>query len=129
VASGIWLGDPELHSVKSATVVVGVFFSVDHPITGAHEVQLSRLNELLGPEGVFVQELSGKDPSRRLKSDVGVRSNIDRYLGVKLGRAHVIHKAPSANGSTSAGGERSPDVERSHRGLPARKYLNLASGR
>src|SRR3546814_7851507 len=110
---------PTAGSRGAAPVAAGGLLRVRHPVPGGHEVELAGADDLLGAEGVAVEDLAGEEPGAGLQPDVGVRADVDATFPGDVGRAHVVREAPGADGAAGPARQRAPDPHLPHPRLAA----------
>src|SRR5207302_2174013 len=96
VTRGLGLSDPQLYTVECATIGAGCLFRMRHTMTGRHQVELTRADELLGAEAVAMQDFARQKPRHRVQPGVRVRSDVDAVGLGHLGRPHVVGITPGA---------------------------------
>jgi hypothetical protein len=65
---------------------------------GRHQVELPGLDQLLRAQAVEVEHLAFEQPGHRLQAHVRVRAYAEGAPCVRDDRAHVVRKAPCADG-------------------------------
>jgi hypothetical protein len=70
-------------------------------VTGRHEIQLTRSDELLRTEAVAMQELSTEKPRHGLQAHVWMRRDVDGSVRAQRHRPHVIDETPRAYGPST----------------------------
>src|SRR5437763_5202371 len=101
VAGPVGLGDPHLRAQNAArhSRRFDALFGVRDAASGGHEVELAGTDQLLGAEGVAVQDASVEEPRRRREPDVRMWSDLDRRRLRKVTGMHEIDEAPRPDGA------------------------------
>ena len=113
------LGDPQLDALEGSAVVTRGLLGVGDAVAGGHEVQLSGLDDLLGPEAVLVEGLAVEQPGGRLQADVRMRTHVEPAALRHVGGSHMVGEAPRADRPSTAAWEGAPNREPPDRGLVA----------
>jgi hypothetical protein len=65
----------------------------------AHPVHRRRLDRLLGPQAVAVQDLALEEVGHGGQVDVRMRAHVDALVGQELGRPHLVEEDERARPS------------------------------
>lgn len=123
MSGALGLGHPKLDAVQLTPVPTSGLLGVRHALTGSHQVELPRPDDLLGPEAVTMQHLTGDEPGDGLEPDVRVRANVDTSLLGDRRRTHVVREAPRADRAMGPPRQGPPNLQRTHLGLAAVEHL------
>jgi hypothetical protein len=117
------LGDPELNPLQVPAVGAGWLLGVGDAVSGAHQVQLSRSDQLLGAQAVVVNRLTLNQPGHGREPRVRVGIDIESPFLGHGGWAHVIGETPRPDGAMGPLGKSAADLDGPDQRVVRRKDL------